>query len=61
MPTTTITIPYFATGPTPPTKANSEGPNTLRTRVSELVEKMGPPPWSRSGNLRRRLRTASLS
>jgi mannose-6-phosphate isomerase-like protein (cupin superfamily) len=47
MPTTTITIPHFATGPTPPRAANPEGPNTLRTRVAELVAKMGPPPWSR--------------
>ena len=47
MPITTITIPHFATGPTPPRAANPDGPNTLRTRVADLVAKMGPPPWSR--------------
>jgi len=43
----TITIAALATGPTPPTAAPAEGPNTLRTRVAELVARMGPPPWSR--------------
>jgi len=43
----TITIAALATGPTPPTAASAEGPNTLRTRVVELVARMGPPPWSR--------------
>jgi len=43
----TITIAALATGPTPPTAASAEGPNTLRTRVAELVARMGPPPWSR--------------
>jgi mannose-6-phosphate isomerase-like protein (cupin superfamily) len=47
VPITTITIPHFATGPTPPRAANPDGPNTLRTRVADLVAKMGPPPWSR--------------
>ena len=47
MPITTITIPHFATGPTPPRAASPDGPNTLRTRVADLVAKMGPPPWSR--------------
>ena len=47
MPITTITIPHFATGPTPPRAASADGPNTLRTRVAEVVAKMGPPPWSR--------------
>ena len=47
MPITTITIPHFATGPTPPRAANPDGPNTLRTRVADLAAKMGPPPWSR--------------
>lgn len=43
----TITIAALATGPTPPTAASAEGLNTLRTRVAELVARMGPPPWSR--------------
>ena len=47
MPITTITIPHFATGPTPPRAASADGPNMLRTRVADLVAKMGPPPWSR--------------
>src|SRR2546422_11655191 len=42
-----ITIPHFSTGPTPPRAASPDGPNTLRTRVADLVAKMGPPPWSR--------------
>jgi mannose-6-phosphate isomerase-like protein (cupin superfamily) len=43
----TITITALATGPTPPTAASADGPNTLRTRVAELLARMGPPPWSR--------------
>ena len=43
----TITITHLATGPTPPHAASAEGPNTLRTRVADLVARLGPPPWSR--------------
>jgi mannose-6-phosphate isomerase-like protein (cupin superfamily) len=43
----TITITQLATGPTPPLAASAEGPNTLHTRVADVVARMGPPPWSR--------------
>ena len=33
-------------GPIPPRVVNSVSPNKLRTRVSEIVEEMGEPPWS---------------
>ena len=42
-----ITITHLATGPTPPLAASTDGPNTLHTRVAEVVARMGPPPWSR--------------
>ena len=42
-----IVISRQATGPTPPTAANAVAPNALRTRVSEVVAQMGPPPWSK--------------
>jgi mannose-6-phosphate isomerase-like protein (cupin superfamily) len=45
--TATITITRLATGPTPPKAASGDGPNALRTRVAELVARLGPPPWSR--------------
>jgi mannose-6-phosphate isomerase-like protein (cupin superfamily) len=43
----TITIFRLATGPTPPTAATADGPNALRTRVADVVARMGAPPWSR--------------
>ena len=45
--TATITITHLATGPTPPKAATADGPNALRTRVADLVARLGPPPWSR--------------
>jgi mannose-6-phosphate isomerase-like protein (cupin superfamily) len=45
--TATISITRLAAGPTPPTAASVDGPNALRTRVADLVARMGPPPWSR--------------
>ena len=47
MPITTITISHFATSPTAPGAVSSNGPNTLHTRIADLVSTMGPPPWSR--------------
>ena len=43
----TIVINRQATGPTPPVAASATGPNTLLTRVGDVVARMGPPPWSR--------------
>ena len=34
-------------GPIPPRIVNESLPNMLHTRVSEIVEEMGPPPWSK--------------
>src|SRR5207245_8727609 len=42
-----IVISRQATGPTPPSVANAAAPNALRTRVTEVVAQMGPPPWSK--------------
>jgi len=42
-----ISISKLADGPCPPTAANSTWPNVLHTRVGDLVEKMGPAPWSK--------------
>ena len=43
----TITITQLASGPTPPKAASAEGPNALRTRVADLVARLGQAPWSR--------------
>jgi mannose-6-phosphate isomerase-like protein (cupin superfamily) len=42
-----ILITRLAEGPTPPTAANPTWPNTLHTRVADVVAQAGPPPWSR--------------
>src|SRR2546425_12204920 len=42
----TITIKDLASAPTAP-RANTVWPNVLHTRVDEVVQTMGPPPWSR--------------
>jgi mannose-6-phosphate isomerase-like protein (cupin superfamily) len=42
----TITITDLVKGPIAP-RANATGPNTLHTRVDEVVRKMGPAPWSK--------------
>jgi len=43
----TIVIRQLATGPMPPTAANPSGPNSLHTRVADVVRQMGTPPWSK--------------
>ena len=43
----TIVISQLATGPTPPTAAQATWPNVLHTRIADVVQKMGQPPWSR--------------
>jgi mannose-6-phosphate isomerase-like protein (cupin superfamily) len=45
--TSTIVIRDLVTGPIPPRATPQGSPNTLRTRVAEVVDKMGPPPWSK--------------
>ena len=42
----TITITDLVKGPIAP-RASTGGPNTLHTRVADVVAKMGPAPWSR--------------
>ena len=34
-------------GPIPPRVLNASWPNVLHTRIQDVVEQMGPPPWSR--------------
>ena len=46
MTTQTLDIEDQVEGPIPPRVVNSVSPNKLRTRVSEIVEEMGKPPWS---------------
>ena len=43
----TIVIRDLVTGPIPPRATPEGSPNTLRTRVAEVVDKMGPAPWSK--------------
>jgi mannose-6-phosphate isomerase-like protein (cupin superfamily) len=43
----TIVIRDLVTGPIPPRPTAEGSPNVLHTRVAEVVDKMGPPPWSR--------------
>jgi mannose-6-phosphate isomerase-like protein (cupin superfamily) len=43
----TIVIRDLVTGPIAPRPTAEGSPNTLHTRVAEVVDKMGPPPWSR--------------
>ena len=43
----TIVITSLAPGPRPPTTARSTWPNVLHTHVSDVVARMGPPPWSK--------------
>ena len=42
----TITISDLVKGPIAP-RANATGPNTLHTRVDEVVRQMGAAPWSK--------------
>ena len=46
MTTQTLDIEDQVEGPIPPRVVNSVSPNKLHTRVSEIVEEMGKPPWS---------------
>ncbi len=46
-PGTSIVIRDLVTGPIPPRPGVEGSPNTLHTRVAEVVDKMGPPPWSK--------------
>lgn len=43
----TIVITRLASGPTPPDAAAAVWPNVLHTRVRDVIQAMGPPPWSR--------------
>jgi mannose-6-phosphate isomerase-like protein (cupin superfamily) len=43
----TIVIRDLVTGPIPPRPGVEGSPNTLHTRVADVVSKMGAPPWSR--------------
>ena len=45
-PTSTFTITDLVTGPIPPRVVNAGGPNVFHTRIADVVDKMGPPPWS---------------
>ena len=42
----TIVVSRLAAGPIPPTAANATWPNALLTRVADVVQRMGPPPWA---------------
>jgi mannose-6-phosphate isomerase-like protein (cupin superfamily) len=42
----TISISDLVKGPIPP-RADAKGPNTLHTRVADVVRQMGPAPWSK--------------
>ena len=44
--TPTLNITDQVQGPIPPRVVNASWPNMLHTRVREVVEKMGPPPWA---------------
>ena len=45
-PIPTLKITDLVTGPIPPRVLNASWPNALHTRIADVVEKMGPPPWS---------------
>ena len=45
-PSTTLNITDVVGGPIPPRVSNPTWPNALHTRVHDVVEKAGPPPWS---------------
>jgi mannose-6-phosphate isomerase-like protein (cupin superfamily) len=46
VPATLLNITDVVSGPIAPRVANSASPNLLHTRVSDVVGRMGPPPWS---------------
>jgi mannose-6-phosphate isomerase-like protein (cupin superfamily) len=41
-----LNITDVVSGPIPPRVVNASWPNVLHTRIADVVEKMGPPPWS---------------
>jgi mannose-6-phosphate isomerase-like protein (cupin superfamily) len=41
-----IVVSHLAERPAPPTVANATWPNALLTRVADVVQRMGPPPWA---------------
>ena len=41
-----LNITDVVSGPIPPRALNATGPNMLHTRIAEIVQRMGPPPWS---------------
>jgi mannose-6-phosphate isomerase-like protein (cupin superfamily) len=41
-----LSITDVVAGPIPPRVLNAAWPNVLHTRVADVVEKMGPPPWA---------------
>src|SRR5437899_959180 len=45
-PATALNITDVVSGPIPPRVTNAAWPNMLHTRIRDVVEKMGPPPWS---------------
>ena len=45
-PVTALTITDIVRGPIPPRVVNTQPPNSLHTRSADVVNKMGPPPWS---------------
>ena len=45
-PATLLNIADVVSGPIPPRVVNTAWPNMLLTRIPEVVERMGPPPWS---------------
>ncbi len=45
-PSAALNITDLVTGPIPPRVTNATWPNVLHTRISEVVAKQGPPPWS---------------
>ncbi len=42
-----LNITDLVSGPIPPRVVNATWPNVLHTRIAEVVEQMGPPPWSK--------------
>src|SRR5215471_4122688 len=45
-PATELNITDIVRGPIPPRVVNTVWPNMLHTRIQNVVDKMGPPPWS---------------
>jgi mannose-6-phosphate isomerase-like protein (cupin superfamily) len=46
-PTASIIIRDLVTGPIAPRPTDPTSPNRLHTRVDEVVDRMGPPPWAK--------------